>query len=422
MAKKLLDNKLLYVILSVFLAFCLYYYVTTVEGDTATVPVSGLTVTFEGEDILMDNGLMITSDAPKVTMTFRASTETLLRLNKDNITLTADVSDITEPGEYSLEYEPSYNNVSRSNFTVVDQSPAKVTVVVEEYVSREVEIRGTFTGQPADNHMIQLENNRPKCEFTPDTITISGLKSDVDKIDYALVTISNDELSETVSGDFPYELIGLDGEALDKETLDIECSTDTVHTILRVFQVAEIPLRVTFVDGGGATEKENVSWSIDPSSITVAGETADLQSLISQGYLSVATINLAEVEGDTTITCPIPLADELYNVDGVTEATVTITLSGLSTKTLEATSFTLQNKPDGYEAEVMTKSLNVVVRGTEEDLALVSAENLRVVVDLTDINLASGQYTVDAKVYFDGTGGAGVVGTKYPVVVRLTKL
>ena len=137
----------------------------------------------------------------------------------------------------------------------------------------------------------------------------------------------------------------------------------------------------------------------------------------------MGTIDLASVEdNETTITCPIPLASELYNVDGVTEATVTITLSGLSTKTLEVTAFTLQNKPDGYAATVMTKSLSVVVRGTEEDLALVSADNLRAVVDLKDINLASGQYTVDTKIYFDGTGGAGVVGTDYSVVVRLTKL
>lgn len=424
MAKKLLDSKFLYVVLSIIISVSLWYYVTTVEGVTDTDTVHNIPVVFEGEDILMENGLMITSENPSVNMKFEGTAATLVKLKQDGaITLSVDVSAITMPGTYTVAYETAYSGVSKNSFSVVDQSPVNVTITVERYVTSQIEIKGEFTGQLAEGYMFQLDNNnQPKFTFSPQTLTVSGKKSDVDRIAYALVTIGNMELSETIRGEFTYELFGWDGEPLDPGTLDIECSHDTISTTLRVLMYADIPLSVEFVDGGGASLEENVIWEMSVDSIIVAGEAADMESLLARGKLSVGTINLAEIaENETTIVRTIPLAEELTNVDGVTEVVITISISGLVSETLEVTEFDIQNIPEGYKATVQTKSLNVVVRGTEEELELVSAANLRVVADLTDINLAGGQYTVNAKIYFDGIGNAGVVGTSYPLAIRLTE-
>lgn len=424
MSKKLLDSKFLYVVLSIIISVSLWYYVTTVEGVTDTDTVHNIPVVFEGEDILMENGLMITSENPSVNMKFEGTAATLVKLKQDGaITLSVDVSAITMPGTYTVAYETAYSGVSKNSFSVVDQSPVNVTITVERYVTSQIEIKGEFTGQLAEGYMFQLDNNnQPKFTFSPQTLTVSGKKSDVDRIAYALVTIGNMELSETIRGEFTYELFGWDGEPLDPGTLDIECSHDTISTTLRVLMYADIPLSVEFVDGGGASLEENVIWEMSVDSIIVAGEAADMESLLARGKLSVGTINLAEIaENETTIVRTIPLAEELTNVDGVTEVVITISISGLVSETLEVTEFDIQNIPEGYKATVQTKSLNVVVRGTEEELELVSAANLRVVADLTDINLAGGQYTVNAKIYFDGIGNAGVVGTSYPLAIRLTE-
>lgn len=423
MAKKILDSKLLYIILSIVLSISLWYYVTTAEGVTDTDTVHNIPVTLEGEDILMSNGLMITSEIPDVDIKFQATAATLVKLKQEGaVKLSLDVSAITQPGAYTMAYEISYTGVSKNNFSLVEQSLIKVSFVVERYITTEIEIKGEFVGQLAEGYMTRLENNQPIFEFTPQTLTVSGRKSDVDRIAYALVTISDEELSQTVRGDFTYKLIDAKGEVLDQNTLDIECATETISTVLPVQMFAEIPLTVEFENGGGATLENNVTWDIYPKEIIVAGETVDMEALLSRGKLSVGTIDLAKItENETVLTRTIPLAEELTNVDGVSEVTITITLSGLVSVPLEVTEFDIQNIPDGYNATVQTKSLNVLVRGTEEELELVSASNLRVVADLTDINLASGQYTVNAKIYFDGIGNAGVVEKDYPLTVRLTK-
>jgi len=423
MPKKLLDSKLLYIILSVFISVSLWYYVTTVEGVTDTDTVNGIPVSFEGEDILMERGLMITSEPNYVNMKFQATATNLVKLKSEGaVSLSLDVSSITQPGTYTMAYNVSYSGISRNNFTVMEQNPANVTFVVESRITRSVEIRGEYKGQAADGYVIELDNNnRPVFEFAPQTLKVSGLENDVNKIAYALVTIEDDNIAETISREFAYEFIGWDDEPLKREDLAVECSTKTVTTTLRVKRHAEIPLMVELIEGGGVSIAKNVEWDYSPKSITVSGEAEDVQALVSRGKLKVATINLAEIEtGETTLVRTIPLAEELTNVDGVDEVTIVITVSGLVSKTLEVTEFDVQNVPSGYKATVQSKNLSVVVRGTEEELADVTPENLRVVADLTNIDLTAGQYTINAKIYFDGIGDAGVKGLTYPLVVRLT--
>lgn len=419
MVKKLLDSKPFYIALSILIALALWSYVSIEEGVTSTDTVSSIPFQFEGEDILQQKGLMITSDLPSVSVKYEATSSTLIKLKQEGaVTASVDVSSISQPGTYTLAYEISYSGVSKSAFTVVEQDPVNVTFQVEKYVTDEVAIRGEFEGSLADGYMFPLE----KFEFLPQTLSVSGLETDVAKIAYALVTICEEDLSESLRGDFEYQLIGWDGQPLDVDSLEIECGSDTVYTTLRVLTYAEIPLTVDFIDGGGATLEENVTWDIYPTSITVAGEKADLESLIAREKLSVATIDLAEIgTGITVITQEIPLSSELTNLDGVTEVTITITVSGLVTKTLEVTTFDLQNVPDGFTAAIQTKTLYVVVRGTEEQLATVSAANLRVVADLSGLNAASGQYTITATIYFDSIGDSGVVGSDYQLAIRLTE-
>ena len=143
MQKKLLDSKLLYVIFSVVMAFSLWCYVTTVEGVTDTETIPNIPVVFEGEDMLLEKGLMITSDVPTVTMKFQATATNLVKLKEDGaVSISVDVASITQPGTYTMAYDVSYSGISRSNFTVVEQNPANITFVVESYITREVEIRG----------------------------------------------------------------------------------------------------------------------------------------------------------------------------------------------------------------------------------------------------------------------------------------
>lgn len=137
----------------------------------------------------------------------------------------------------------------------------------------------------------------------------------------------------------------------------------------------------------------------------------------------MGTIDLGTVHDGDEIVFDIALTDELSNISGINQVTVTIDLDdSLKSKTVEATNITCISAPDGWTGKPLTQMLKVEIRGSQKLLDAVTGENVRVVADLKDINQAAGQYTVTANVYLDSVGTRDqidVVGRDYKIVVSL---
>ena len=180
----------------------------------------------------------------------------------------------------------------------------------------------------------------------------------------------------------------------------------------------EVELTVDVIPGGGAAEGDsNVTVDIEPKTITISGEAADLAELDS---ISLGEIDLSQVFGTETRRMTIPLDASLTNVSGPAEATVTVQVEGLSTKTLEVTNINTSNEPDGYHVDVVTQSLTVMVRGTQEAVDAVVASQIRVVADLSDLDLSTGTRTVPVRVYLDGSSEVGVMG-EYNISISISR-
>ena len=180
--------------------------------------------------------------------------------------------------------------------------------------------------------------------------------------------------------------------------------------------VKEIPLTVNIVAGGGATVDDIAEPLIVPSKITVAGTKEDVEHLTE---ISLGSIDLSKVVGTSNFTFNIDLDPSLENVTGITEAKVTVTVSGLDTRSYEVDNIKLQNVPSGYSAQSDTEAKTVYVRGAAEELALIDSSQLRIVADLKDVT-GSGTYTIPVRVYLDAAGSVGVIGD-YSIVVSVTR-
>ena len=104
----------------------------------------------------------------------------------------------------------------------------------------------------------------------------------------------------------------------------------------------------------------------------------------------------------------------------MTEAKVTVEIVGLETKSFRVSNMSYVGAAEGTNVELLTESLDVVIRGTEEQLEQIRAENIRAVVDLTDFKDSTGSYMPNAKIYVDGVTDVGAIG-KYPVSVEIRK-
>ncbi|MCD8004100.1 MAG: hypothetical protein LUE91_00340 [Oscillospiraceae bacterium] len=419
MGKKILNSKLLYALLAVLISIGLWFYVVVVVEPDSTIEISGIPITFTNEDVLEERGLMITDGQNQtVTLTVTGPSTTLAQLNnnKSNITLSIDVSRITSAGEQQMAYTISLPTGYSLRVTVTDRSPSNVGFTVSNCVSKEIQVYGSFTGTLADGYM------RDEFEITPGTITVSGPEEEVEQISYALVTLEGEGLSESVTvEEAAFTLIDAQGAEFTGDM--VTCSVETVEVTMPVVKTAEVPLSVNLLPGGGITEEnmeEFVECVIEPAQITVSGEEEALSSLTE---LVLGEIDLAAVEGTETFTFDIPLDSALKNISGTASATVTITISSeLTIQTFEADNIELQNVPDGFEAESVTQTLQVLVRGTKSALTQVLSQNIRVVADLSDIEQTAGRYTVPATIYLDTAAeDAGVFGDNYQIVLDLTQ-
>lgn len=420
MGKKILDSKLLYIFLSVFLAIILWFYVTSLDGNQKSMPIRNIPITFVGEDILEERGLMIVSTPPTANVEVRATPSVLAKLNDENITLTVNVSQITEASEYRLAYTANLPaGVSQSDVEFVSGHTGNVTFTVARFISREVEIRGEFTGTVADGY---LPGDEDEFIFAPKTIVVSGQANQVNQVDHVLVTVGGDKLTDTINGNYSYQLIGVSGEPL--TGLDVTCSEESIYVTYPIWATKEIELTVKFLTGGGVSEK-HIDYTMSADRITVAG-TKDAIAAITDGTINLATINLATVNDGDKLTYQIPLADELTNISGITEVTITLDLpDNLARRTIPVSNINFINVPVGFSPTLITKVLSVELRGIESMLLNLSEENIGVVADLSEINPAAGQYTVPVKIYLNSVGTAeqlGVLGTDYKVVISLVQV
>lgn len=416
MAKKILDSKLLYALLALAISVGLWVYVTNVDNADGETTITGIPIVFVNEDVLEENGLMISSGREQTAaLTVTGPKKTLVRLEqaKESISLTIDVSKITTPGEQRMAFNYTLPLGYNSSVSVTNRYPTNVDFTVSRRISRQIEVRGKFEGTLAEGYLMD------KDEFTirPGTIELTGVENDVNQVDYAQVIVSEQELSTTFEKEMKFTLIGFQGEEL--SNLDVQCSAETVLVTMPVLKTADVPLEVKLITGGGVTDVEKyVKCTVDPEFITVSGEEDDLEAL---NEILLGEIKLANVIGSGTFEFDIPLDSALTNISGVTKATVTVSITGLATKTLEADRIELINKPDGLQVEAITQSLRVLVRGSEEAIDLVLDHNLRVVADLSEVGNSVGRYTVPVEVYLDVTSDVGVVGSDYKIVVDISK-
>lgn len=402
-----MKNKFLTILLSVLLAVCLWLYVITFVSPNSDNHYYDIPVTMQGEFVLQERGLMVTStQMPLVSLHLEGNRSDLNKLNSSNITVTVDLSRIGETGTHNLSFTPTYPaDVPNNAITVLNKTPSAVTIEVEEKIGKMVPVDIHFEGTPADGYMVDKENKT--LDF--DQINIAGPKSVIDRIAMARINVNLDQCVGSISEQFQYTLCDEKGEPVDAAlvTTDVEKVTLT----LRIVRVKEIALLVNVIGGGGATE-ETSSIIISPKTIRISGTDTQLEGLDS---LVLGTIDLGQMLNDEVLTFPIKLPEGVTNETGVAEATVDVQFPDLSTKTITVDNIQAINVPQGLAADLITQRLEITVRGPKKSVEKVAAENISVTVDFS--NEQTGTVSVKAQITI-AVEGVGAVDT-YNVTATL---
>ena len=394
-------HKVLLMILSLLCAFMLWMYVTNQEGNVQEMVYPGVKVVFEGESNMRDSrGLIITSnETTSVRVTVSGSPRVLARIDAADITAVIDLSSITTTGNYTLSPKITFaSGIDSSDLT------SKVSATVKFYVDRlstaTVPVNGVFNGSTAEGFSAET------LQFEPQYVKISGPESDLKTVYEAWVEVDRENVDSTLTYASSYVLRDAEGNIIENDSIELD--SDTVNVTLPVIAIKEVDLIVTLIPGAGASET-NSTFTVTPEKITLSGDADVLEPL---NHILLDTIDLSDISTNTwtkTYSIVIPNGTEI--VGGAKEATVTVEIKGLETKTVTVPfeNLSLINMTEGYAGEIMDESLKgVVLRGTSEALKNVSAVNVRAVADLSGYGTATGIFAVPVKIYVDGVSESDV--------------
>ena len=398
-------DKLLSMLLSLVIALGLWLYVVTTVSTESTETYNDISVTFDGETVLAERNLMLTSGKNvKVDLRLTGSRGDHKKIMTANdINLRVDLTKVMDPGEVEMSYTISYpNGLADDAFEIVDQYPDKISFTVEKKAHRDdVPVKITYTGSAAEGFICDTENAVLDYPY----ITVIGPSSVVELIDHARIDVDLNGRTESVSENYRYTLCDAAGEPVDVEF--VTTNVAEVHLDLKIHRFKDVPVELSVAYGGGATE-QHTSIKIEPATVRVSGSEALLDEL---EKITLGSIDLSTIESNTELSFPINLPEGVTNESGVAEAQVKISFNGLSSKEFEVTQINGINVPEGMEYVLVNEVLKVKLRGLTGLINTIKPEDITATIDFTDKE--AGTFTYKPVITINGESyvSVGAVGS-----------
>lgn len=398
-----MKNKFLTLLLSVAIAFGLWLYVITVVSPESEGSYYDIPVVFDGVSQLDSRDLMITAGTDvQVDLRLLGNRTDLNKLDKSNITILADLSRITQPGEHTVEYSIFYPS-SAGAIEVLNQDPQYITIQVSQRIRKEVPVRISYTGSLPLNFIADVQN----AVLDHTTVTVSGPAEVVEKIESAAITVDLTDRMDNIVESCRHTLCDANGNPIE-DVSSVTVNVSDIRLTVRVYQIKELPLVIEVVNGGGITS-EMVTITPDRTSITVSGSRAALEGL---DQIVLGTINLGELTENTKqLLFDVVIPEGVTNESGVTQVVVGVQMPEMQTTAYRITDFVITGVPEGRHVQIKTQAIMVKIRGPVELLDQLTTDMIVATVDCSNQTLTdnSNQY-LKVTVYISGMEGVGPVG------------
>ena len=406
-----MKNKFLTALLAAAIAITLWAYVITVERPESENTFYNVPVVLEGENVLQDRGMMITSDTEQtVTLKLSGKRTELNNLKSSDIAAVIDLSRIMEAGEKKVTYTVSIPG--DTGIEVVSRQPDTVPLTVTEWAAKEIPVELEYSGRVAEGYYVDKQSAKLEHE----AVTVTGPKEIISQIAQARITLNLENRNETIAETLRYALCDKEGTPIE-DVSTVTTDRGEIRVTVSIQQLKEVPLTYTVENGGGLTAAD-VTVTADYESVTVAGSTAALLGL---DEIHLGTVDLGEITESTELVMSIKLPDGVTNQSGFTVVRLDVELPELETRTYSVSQFRTDNVPEGFTAQVSTQFLEVKIRGRGPVLDRLKPEHITGVVDLTDEPEGVFSLPVEFEIDFDAMENLGVM-EKYSVIGRISEI
>ena len=340
------------------------------------------------------------------------------QITEDDIVAVADFADKTLSDTIEVKCSvPKYSD----QVTEIKVEGNQLKLEVEDKKTKYVELLVETTGEVREG--FEVESKKPELS----RITISGAESAVNKVKYAAVTVSIDDIAEDVTTPETIRLYDEDGNEVVDSSIRKNASSSRVY--ISVLATKTVPLSFSVsgkpADGFMAT---GVIES-DPETVKIAGTSAVLNG-ISSIVIPPEQLNITgqteNMQNFIDIKSFLPEGTQLAQGNFKGKVSVTVYIEPIMQKTLNIPVSNIQilNVPEDLDWEYADddESYELSVRGLNAEVSLLRESILKGTVDLAawmeeqDIpELSPGTYRLP--VTFELSEGIEVT---QPITVRLS--
>ena len=380
MKKKLLSNWGLK-LASILLAFVLWIIVVNIDNPVEYKEFRNVKVQLMNEDLLEEQNqvykVLDSSDYVRK-ITVYAPKKMIGQITEDDIVAVADFANKTLSDTIEVKCSvPKYSD----QVTEIKVEGNQLKLEVEDKKTKYVELLVETTGEVREGY--EVESKKPELS----RITISGAESAVNKVKYAAVTVSIEDIAEDVTTPETIRLYDEEGNEVVDSSIRKNASSSRVY--ISVLATKTVPL--SFSVSGKPADGYMATGVIesDTETVKIAGTPSVLNGIssivIPEDQLNITgqTDNMQNV---IDIKPYLPEGTQLAQGNFKGKVSVTVYIEPIMQKKLNipVSNIQLLNVPEGLDWEFTDDSptYEMAVRGLNAEVSLLHENVLRGTVDL----------------------------------------
>jgi YbbR domain-containing protein len=373
--------------LAISLILGIIIWANAVQGDD---PVRNqfiqIPVQFVG---LTENSRLLSPTQQNVQVVFEGRSSLLSQMTIDDFRAIADLSDVPfgEQTAVGIDVTTDINGIH-----ILSQSPEQVEVLVDQLMTRNIPVELEVRGTVARGH----EPGEPLIE--PEFITVSGIASQVEPLDFARITVFLNNDRETVVSRPQPIIYNRQGRIASTTGLDL--STEQVLVTIPVNETAGVAERLITVSWKGepAPGYRLLSVEVDPPSVLVEGLPTQLARL-NRVQTEVIDVTGLEETFQQQVVLDLPNGITLVEVE---EIFVTIEIEPLLTTSVYNLRPELERLDPDLEARIQPEEVQIVLFGPLPVLNTLLEDEVNVRLDL--LGLGVGTYNLPPLIDFPERG------------------
>lgn len=373
-------------IISLLLSFGLWIYISNVENPVRTYEVKNIPVELVNLDSLTNSNFAVLENQNfTVDLKLEGPSTDVVKVRPEDFKIVADMSTYAlKIGENTIPVQIiSYPE----NITIKNNGFLGIKVNLEELVKKDFTIQSKVKISYRDNI---YEMSR---KVTPDTVTVSGGSSTIDKISSAVISGEESGISGNFEKSYNIKFIDSNGD----EVTGVSSNIDTAKLSVKVSNGKSVPIDLK-TTGTPKTGLELKGYELSSNYVNIAGS-SDVLSQVQ--YIDTEIVDISQLDKTSEINVKLLVPEGVIITNGQEYVKVTVTLKAQETvsKKLDVT-IQYNNLKDNLNLESSSEKVGVTVSGIQAELDKINEGSLSAILDLSNIT-DEGSYSNKPEVSFN---------------------